>query len=78
MNATLLRAVLAAASLAAGAPPAHAHGDHRPAPIAPAAAEQTSWGSAGTAAQPARTIALAMADAMRGTLTVTPRKGSEK
>lgn len=31
-----------------------------------------------TAARPARTIALAMADAMRGTLTVTPLKGSEK
>ncbi len=65
MNATLLRTVMMAASLAAGASPAHAHGDNKPAPAAPAAAEQTDWGIADTAARPARTISIAMSDTMR-------------
>ncbi|MHB0917176.1 MAG: cupredoxin domain-containing protein [Thiobacillus sp.] len=47
--------------------PAHAHGEKKHVAAAPAAAEQTAWGIAGSSAQATRTILLDMTDAMRFT-----------
>lgn len=56
--------------------PAHAHGEKKPVAVAPAAAEQTAWGIAGTPAQVDRTVTLDMTDAMRFTLdTLTVQEG---
>ena len=60
----LLIALLAAPLIAL---PAHAHGEKKHAEAAPAAAEQTAWGIAGTPAQVTRTISIDMTDAMRFT-----------
>ena len=60
----LLIALLAAPLIAL---PAHAHGEKKHAAAAPAAAEQTAWGIAGTPAQLIRTISIDMTDAMRFT-----------
>ncbi len=66
----LLTALLATPMIAL---PAHAHGEKKHAATAPAVAEQTAWGIAGTPAQVTRTISIDMTDAMRfspDTLTI--------
>ncbi|OGU19773.1 MAG: plastocyanin [Hydrogenophilales bacterium RIFOXYD1_FULL_62_11] len=71
MKPSLLLIALLAAPLAHV--PAHAHGEKKHVAAAPAAAEQTAWGIAGTPAQATRTVTLDMTDAMRfspDTLTV--------
>ncbi len=56
--------------------PAHAHGEKKHVAAAPAAAEQTAWGIAGTPAQATRTVILDMTDAMRFTPdTLTVQEG---
>ncbi|MDP1924089.1 MAG: cupredoxin family protein [Thiobacillus sp.] len=71
MKPSLLLIALLAAPLAHV--PAHAHGEKEHVAAAPAAAEQTAWGIAGTPVQATRKVTLDMTDAMRftpDTLTV--------
>jgi uncharacterized cupredoxin-like copper-binding protein len=67
MKSALLLTPLLAASLLAGSPIAHAHGDKKHALAAEDVFEQTVWGIAGKRAEARRTITIDMTDAMRFT-----------